>query len=110
MHVHVYEMKYYTKISLKNIQAKFLSNLESLVHIDGGATEERLLYSISLKTGPTCSCVTLNFFSPLNWNEGTKISVCSFHQETCIMTLGTKSKKIMRINLFQNHNKNIAIL
>jgi hypothetical protein len=81
----VYEMKYYTKISLKNIQAKLVSNLRSFIHIDSGATAEKLIYSISLKTGPTCSCVTLNLiFSPLNWNEGTKISVCSFHQKPAL--------------------------
>jgi hypothetical protein len=49
-----------------------------------------------------------SFFSPLNWKEGTKISVCSFHQETCIMTRTQKAKRHENLNLFQNHNKNIA--
>jgi hypothetical protein len=44
-------MKYYTKISLKNIQAKFASHLQSLVHIDGGATEEtHILYITKNRT------------------------------------------------------------
>jgi hypothetical protein len=49
MHVHVlnllvlvYEMKYYTTISLKNSQAKFVTNLLSFINIDGNATASQV--------------------------------------------------------------------
>jgi hypothetical protein len=44
-------MKYYTAMSLKNTQSKFVSNLELFIYIEGAVSAKGLIYSISLKTG-----------------------------------------------------------